>query len=124
MSLDQLATVIGVIISVVGAGGALIISVLGAARLFFVVETKQAQHQKEIDDHSNALKEFNGPARAAHVELTGRVTNLEAQTSKLATIESVQNLSEKVDRGFESLEAAIRSTVTHIDNLNKKDTRP
>ena len=120
MSVDQLATVVGMIIAVVGAGAALIVSVLGAARLFFVVETKQAQHQKEIDDHAAALKEFNGPARAAHVELTGRVTNLEAQTSKLATIESVQNLSEKVDRGFESIEAAIRSTVQHIDSLKKE----
>ena len=121
MNLDQFATIVGVIISVVGAGAALIVSILGAARLFFVVETKQAQHQKEIDEHAAALKEFNGPARAAHVELTGRVTNLEAQTSKLATIESVQNLSEKVDRGFASLEDAIRSTVQHIDSLNKKD---
>jgi hypothetical protein len=123
MSVDQLSTVIGVILSVVGAGAALLVSVLGAARLFFVVETKQAQHAKELDEHSAALKEFNGPARAAHVELTGRVTNLEAQTSKLATIESVANLTAKVDRGFASLEDAIRSTVNHIDALNKEKNK-
>lgn len=60
----------------------------------------EAQAQATADN-------FNGPARNAHTELMGRVSTLERDTAKLATIESVQSVRVEVQMGFAELKTML-----------------
>lgn len=52
---------------------------------------------------------FNGPARAEHEKLVGRVVSLEAEIKSKATTEAVMALANEMRQGFKHLEAVIRS---------------
>ena len=86
----------------------LIVAVLSAGRLVFVTEERVERLRRDVDKLVMA-EEFNGPARAKHVELMGRVDAMEKQAMKFATVEAVAAVGARVDAGFKHLEALIRS---------------
>ena len=63
--------------------------ILGAGRVFFVVEAKIAEHAAKLAKLEVVADAFNGPARAEHMRLVGRVDAIEKDVSKLATVERV-----------------------------------
>ena len=87
----------------------LIVAVLSAGRLVFVTEERVERLRRDVDKLVVMAEEFNGPARAKHVELMGRVDAMEKQAMKFATVEAVAAVGARVDAGFKHLEALIRS---------------
>jgi len=77
--------------------------ILGAGRVFFVVEAKQAEHAKAIAKLEVVADAFNGPARAEHMKLVGRVDAIEKDVSKLATVERVDAILVEMRQGFRHL---------------------
>ena len=84
-------------------------SLLAAGRLAFVTEERVERLRRDVDKLVVMAEEFNGPARAKHVELMGRVDAIEKQAVKFATTEAVAAVGARVDAGFKHLEALIRS---------------
>lgn len=87
--------------------------VLGAGRVFFVVEAKQAEHAKAIAKFEAVADAFNGPARAEHMRLVGRVDGLEKDVSKLATVERVDAILVEMRQGFAHLADLIAADRRH-----------
>ena len=88
---------------------ALSASLLAAGRLAFVTEERVERLRSDVAKLTTYADEFNGPARAKHVELMGRVDSMEKQALKFATVEAVAAVGARVDAGFKHLEALIRS---------------
>jgi hypothetical protein len=84
-------------------------SLLSAGRLAFVTEERVATLRTDVDKLKGMAEEFNGPARAKHVELMGRVDSIEKQALKFATTEAVAAVGARVDAGFKHLEDLIKS---------------
>lgn len=89
--------------------------VLGAGRVFFVVEAKIAEHEVRLGKHDVVADAFNGPARAEHMRLVGRVDALEKDVSKLATVERVDAILVEMRQGFRHLAELI------ADRRHEKD---
>ena len=85
------------------------ITLLAAGRLAFVTEERVERLRGDVNKLTGYADEFNGPARAKHVELMGRVDAMEKQAMKFATVEAVAAVGARVDAGFKHLEALIRS---------------
>lgn len=85
------------------------ITLLAAGRLAFVTEERVERLRGDVSKLTTYADEFNGPARAKHVELMGRVDSIEKQALKFATVEAVAAVGARVDAGFKHLEALIRS---------------
>jgi hypothetical protein len=94
MTLDLAATL--AVLSLVGV-------ILGAGRVFFVVEAKIAEHEKTLTKHDAVCDAFNGPARAEHMRLVGRVDALEKDLAKMATVERVDAILVEMRQGFRHL---------------------
>lgn len=94
MTID-LSTTLG-ILSLVGV-------ILGAGRVFFVVEAKIAEHAAKLVKLEVVADAFNGQARAEHMRLVGRVDSIEKDVSKLATIERVDAILTEMRQGFRHL---------------------
>lgn len=94
MTLDLAATL--AVLSLVGV-------ILGAGRVFFVVEAKIAEHEKTLAKHDAVCDAFNGPARAEHMRLVGRVDAMERDVGKLASIERVDSILVEMRQGFRHL---------------------
>jgi hypothetical protein len=94
MTLDLAATL--AVLSLAGV-------VLGAGRVFFVVEAKIAEHEKTLAKHDAVADAFNGPARAEHMRLVGRVDALEKDLAKMATVERVDAILVEMRQGFRHL---------------------
>lgn len=77
--------------------------VLGAGRVFFVVEARQAEHAAKLAKLDAVADNFNGPARAEHMRLVGRVDSIEKDIAKLATIERVDAILSEMRQGFAHL---------------------
>ena len=77
--------------------------VLGAGRIFFVVEARQAEHAQKLAKLEVVADAFNGPARAEHMRLVGRVDAVEKDASRMATIERVDAVLNEVRQGFRHL---------------------
>ena len=92
-------------------------SLLTAARTFFVVEERQKTDREKLAKVERSIDEFNGPARAAHVELVGRVASLESTTQNLATKESVTHLMDRMEQAFREVKALINN----LDHDVKKE---
>ena len=82
-------------------------AVLTAGRVVFVVEDRVAGHKERLDRLDKFAEEFNGPARAKHVELEGRVRAIEAGMAKVATVERVDALGQRVDQGIAEIKAML-----------------
>ena len=89
--------------------------VLGAGRVFFVVEAKIAEHEVRLGKHDVVADAFNGPARAEHMRLVGRVDSIEKDVSKLATVERVDAILVEMRQGFRHLAELI------ADRRHEKD---
>lgn len=87
--------------------------ILGAGRVFFVVEAKQTEHAKAIAKFEAVADAFNGPARAEHMRLVGRVDGLEKDIAKLATIERVDAILVEMRQGFAHLADLIAADRRH-----------
>lgn len=94
MTLDLAATL--AVLSLVGV-------ILGAGRVFFVVEAKIAEHEKTLAKHDAVCDAFNGPARAEHMRLVGRVDAMERDVGKLASVERVDAILSEMRQGFAHL---------------------
>jgi hypothetical protein len=77
--------------------------ILGAGRVFFVVEARMAEHAKTIAKLELVADAFNGPARAEHMRLVGRVDALEKDLAKMASIERVDSILVEMRQGFRHL---------------------
>lgn len=77
--------------------------VLGAGRVFFVVEAKISEHAAKLAKLDVVADDFNGPARAEHMRLVGRVDALEKDVGKLATVERVDAILVEMRQGFRHL---------------------
>ena len=96
-----------------------VVSLLGTlttvVRLFTKTEVRVDVIDKTLDKveklAQSTADNFNGPARNAHTELMGRVTTLERDTMKLATIESVASVRTEVAMGF----AEIKTMLARIE---------
>ena len=84
-------------------------SLLAAGRLAFVTEERVERVRSDVAKLNLSAEEFNGPARAKHVELMGRVDAIEKQALKFATTEAVAAVGARVDAGFKHLEDLIKS---------------
>jgi len=100
MSLDLAAAL--AVLSFVGV-------ILGAGRVFFVVEAKIAEHDKAIARHDAVADAFNGPARAEHMRLVGRIDAIEKDVGKLASVERVDAILTEMRQGFRHLADMIAS---------------
>lgn len=89
--------------------------VLGAGRVFFVVEAKIAEHEVRLGKHDVVADAFNGPARAEHMRLVGRVDAIEKDVSKLATVERVDAILVEMRQGFRHIAELI------ADRRHEKD---
>ena len=85
------------------------VTLLAVGRLVFVTEERVERLRVDVGKLMGYADEFNGPARAKHVELMGRVDGLEKQALRFATTEAVKAVGDRVDAGFKHLEALIRS---------------
>jgi hypothetical protein len=104
MTLDVSTTL--AVLSLVGV-------ILGAGRVFFVVEAKQTEHAKAIAKFEAVADAFNGPARAEHMRLVGRVDAIEKDVSKLATVERVDAILVEMRQGFAHLADLIAADRRH-----------
>jgi len=95
--------------------------VLGAGRVFFVVETKQAEHAAKLAKLDTVADAFNGPARAEHMRIVGRVDSLEKDVAKLATVERVDAILSEMRQGFAHL-AQLINAMERRHNADKEDT--
>ena len=112
MTLDLAATL--AVLSLVGV-------VLGAGRVFFVVEAKIAEHEKALARHDVVADAFNGPARAEHMRLVGRVDAIEKDVGKLASVERVDAILSEMRQGFRHL-ADLIAAMDRRHNDSKEDT--
>jgi hypothetical protein len=85
------------------------VALLSAGRLAFVTEERVERIRSDVEKLNNVALEFNGPARAKHAELAGRVDAIEKQALKFATTEAVAAVGARVDAGFKHLEDLIKS---------------
>jgi hypothetical protein len=85
------------------------VALLSAGRLAFVTEERVERIRSDVEKLNLSAAEFNGPARAKHVELMGRVDAMEKQALKFATVEAVAAVGARVDAGFKHLEDLIKS---------------
>ena len=88
---------------------ALGVALLSAGRLAFVTEERVERVRSDVEKLNLSAAEFNGPARAKHVELMGRVDAIEKQALKFATTEAMDAIGRRVDTGFKHLEDLIKS---------------
>jgi hypothetical protein len=88
---------------------ALGVALLAAGRLAFVTEERVERVRSDVEKLNLSAAEFNGPARAKHVELVGRVDSIERQALKFATTEAMDAIGRRVDTGFKHLEDLIKS---------------
>lgn len=100
---------IGLITSVISLFGVFAVVV----RLFTKTEVRVDvvdERGKETSALCRATADaFNGPARAEHERLVGRVNTLEGDIKNKATAESVTSLRDEMRQGFKHLEQVIRS---------------
>ena len=88
---------------------ALGVALLAAGRLAFVTEERVERVRSDVEKLNLSAAEFNGPARAKHVELQGRVDAVEKQALKFATTEAVDAIGKRIDVGLKHLEDLIKS---------------
>jgi hypothetical protein len=112
MTLDLAATL--AVLSLLGV-------ILGAGRVFFVVEARIAEHERALSKHDIAVDAFNGPARAEHMRLVGRVDALEKDVGKLASVERVDAILSEMRQGFTHIEQLINS-MDKRRRADKEDT--
>lgn len=94
-------------------------AVLTAGRVVFVLEERVADLRARIKECESIGREFNGPARNAHTELVGRVSVLERDTAKLATIERVDALGQRMDAGISEIKAILARIEREMDHDGK-----
>jgi len=95
--------------------------VLGAGRVFFVVETKQAEHAAKLAKLETMSDDFNGPSRARLERLAGRIEGLEKDVGKLATVERVDAILSEMRQGFAHL-AQLIGAMERRHMSDKEDT--
>ena len=100
---------------ILGAIG-ILTAVLTAGRVVFVLEERVADLRARIKECESIGREFNGPARNAHTELVGRVSVLERDTAKLATIERVDALGARFEQGLSEIKAILARIEREMDH--------
>ena len=70
--------------------------ILGAGRVFFVVEAKQTEHGKAIEKFEKVADKFNGEAQSSFRALETKVANMEKDIAKLATVERVEAIEKAI----------------------------
>lgn len=109
------AALLGLVTSVVSLLGVFAVIV----RLATKTEVELVAQQKHIDEVGALARatadKFNGEARAAHEQLSGRVSALEQTAAKGATAESVTALQVEMRQGFAHLTELIRAKELNKD---------
>lgn len=101
MTLDVSTTL--AVLSLVGV-------ILGAGRVFFVVEAKITEHSRAIEKFDKVADKFNGEAQSSFHALKEKVDNMEKDISKLATVE-------RVDAIEKSIINEMRQSFRHLTDL-------
>jgi hypothetical protein len=81
---------------------------LTAGRVVFVLEDRARDLKERVTKLETFAEEFNGPARAKHVELVSRVNSLELSIAKLATTERVDHMMHVMQKGFDDIMEHLR----------------
>ena len=84
--------------------------ILGAGRVFFVVEAKIAEHSRAIEKFDRVAEKFNGEAQSSFHALKEKVDNLEKDIAKLATVE-------RVDAIEKAIITEMRQSFRHLTDL-------